>query len=349
MELSPEERRRIYEEEKARIEAAQVKEKAPSGSDTGLDSNVAGLLCYLGIWITGIVFLVIERKDNFVRFHALQSIIVFGSLSIFSAILSQIPFIGGILGAVLGIGMFILWVVLMIKAYQGEQYMIPVAGDIAAKSCPPGEPQSDVKKDVNEETKEPEKEDTEVAAETTNGQEKVEVTEKKKRPAYKYTRAGRIAASSAAIVWSLIALVFFSFFSNYIAFYEKHQSGGSTYWTRTPMLTDAYYEWLPVQVTTLLLTIAGHVILLKYDRYWLRETIHIILNILSIVVVVSLLVIFPFNFSAAPAATNLATTLSILTTIVLIALAVILSIATIVMFIKLIVYLASGNTEPSRL
>ena len=115
------------------------------------------------------------------------------------------------------------------------------------------------------------------------------------------------------------------------------------------MLTDAYYEWLPVLVTTLLLTIAGHIILLKYDRYWLRETIHIILNILSIVVVVSLLVIFPFNFNAAPAATNLATTLSILTTIILIALAVVLSIATIVMFIKLIVYLASGNIEPSRL
>jgi uncharacterized membrane protein len=348
MELSPEERRKIYEEEKARLEAEQEKKATPSGSDTGLDSNVAGLLCYLGIWVTGIIFLVIERKDAYVRFHALQSIIVFGTLSVISIILSQIPFIGGFLGAVLGIAMFILWIVLMIKAYQGEHYIMPVAGDIAVKSFPPGKPQRDTKEKVKEETEVEAKGETTVAHGTAAAPEQSEDAVHKKRSSRKVTRAGRIAASSAAIVWSMMLLVFFSFFSSYIAFYERHTSGATTYWTRTPILTDGYYEWLPLLVTTLLLTIAGHIILLSYDRYWLRQTVQIILNIISVVVVVSLLVIFPFNFGAAPGTTNMAITLSILTTIVLIAIAVGLGIATVVIFIKLIAYMASGTAEPSR-
>ena len=133
MDLTPEDRQKIYEEEKQRIEAEQEKKKASVNSDTGMESNVAGLLCYIGLWITGIIFLVIEKKDRFVRFHALQSIIVFGVLTVISAVLSNIPFIGGMLGALTGIIIFILWIVLMIKAYQGEWFSIPVAGDIAAK------------------------------------------------------------------------------------------------------------------------------------------------------------------------------------------------------------------------
>ena len=80
--LLPEERRKIYEEEKARIEAEQKQRTTEGGSTTGLEPNVAGLLCYLGGWITGIVFLVIEQKNKFVRFHALQSIVTFGALTI---------------------------------------------------------------------------------------------------------------------------------------------------------------------------------------------------------------------------------------------------------------------------
>jgi uncharacterized membrane protein len=360
MDLTPEERRKIYEEEKARLEAEQqekekIKER-PSGSDTGLDSNVAGFLCYLGTWVTGIIFLILEKKDSYVRFHALQSTIIFGTLTLISIILSKIPFIGGILGAVVGIAMFILWIVLMIKAYQGEHYKIPVAGDIAGNSFPPGEPYMHTKDEVTgeteaepaDETKVESKEESAAIQKTSVEPEKEEDTRKKKRIRYKNTRAGRIAASSAAIIWSMIVLIFFSFFSSYIAFYEQHISGGNIYWTRTPILTDAYYEWLPILVATLLLTIAGHIILLRYDRHWLRQTTQIILNILSIIAVVSLLVIFPFNFGAAPGTTNMAITLSILTTIVLIAIAVGLGIATVVIFIKLIAHLAGGNSEPSH-
>ena len=75
----------------------------------------------------------LEKENKLVRFHALQSIIVFGALTVAGALLDWIPIIGDFFGAVIGILGFILWIVLMIKAYQGEKYKIPLAGDFAEK------------------------------------------------------------------------------------------------------------------------------------------------------------------------------------------------------------------------
>mgnify|MGYP001075015846 CR=1 FL=1 len=103
---------------------------------TGLEPNVAGLLCYLFGWVSGLIFFLIE-KDSFVRFHAMQSIIVFGAITVLSiifGILFMVPFVGAILGAILWIGTLILWILLMVKAYQGERFKLPIAGDIAEKN-----------------------------------------------------------------------------------------------------------------------------------------------------------------------------------------------------------------------
>jgi len=100
-------------------------------SSTGLEQNIAGLLCYLAAWITGIIFLVIEKENKFVRFHAWQSIIVFGAITILSIVLGFIPIIGAIINWILSILAFILWIILMYKAYKGEMYKLPVAGQIA--------------------------------------------------------------------------------------------------------------------------------------------------------------------------------------------------------------------------
>ncbi|MEN8614386.1 DUF4870 domain-containing protein [Dehalogenimonas sp. THU2] len=100
-------------------------------TSTGLQENVAGLLCYLGAWVTGIIFLILEPKNRFVRFHAVQSIVVFGVLSVAGTMLGFIPFTGWIMSSFLGVLSFILWIVLMVKAYQGEYYKLPVAGDLA--------------------------------------------------------------------------------------------------------------------------------------------------------------------------------------------------------------------------
>ncbi|MBA7663167.1 hypothetical protein ES703_71206 [subsurface metagenome] len=102
-------------------------------TSTGLEENVAGLLCYLAGWVTGLVFILLEPENKFVRFHAMQSIIVFGILTVASSVLWAIPFIGWIIAIFLGPVTFILWLVLMIKAYQGVKFKIPWAGDFAEK------------------------------------------------------------------------------------------------------------------------------------------------------------------------------------------------------------------------
>ena len=99
----------------------------------GLRENVAGLLCYVLGWVSGIVFFLIEPDNKFVRFHAIQSIIVFGMLNMAGFILGQFPFIGAFFAWVIGVLSFILWVVLGIKAYQGTRYKVPWAGNLAEK------------------------------------------------------------------------------------------------------------------------------------------------------------------------------------------------------------------------
>jgi len=111
-----------------------------AGSTTSLEPNVAGLLCYVLGWITGLVFILIEKENKFVRFHAMQSIVTFGAFCVLwipFSILSQLDILRalfGVLYAITGILAFVLWIVLMVKAYQGERFKLPIAGDIAEKN-----------------------------------------------------------------------------------------------------------------------------------------------------------------------------------------------------------------------
>lgn len=91
---------------------------------TGLPSNTAAALSYVLGWLTGIIFLLIEKDDKFVRFHAMQSIVTFGLLTI----LSLIPVVGWVLTPLVMIVGFVLWLVLIFKAYQGEKFLLPVIG-----------------------------------------------------------------------------------------------------------------------------------------------------------------------------------------------------------------------------
>jgi len=102
-------------------------------SSTGLEENVAGLLCYVVGWITGLVFFLIEKDSKFVKFHAMQSIITFGACFIIMWVAGVIPFVGWVISLLVGILIFVLWIVLMIKAYKGEKFKLPIAGDLAEK------------------------------------------------------------------------------------------------------------------------------------------------------------------------------------------------------------------------
>lgn len=103
-------------------------------SSTGLDSNIGGLLCYVLGWLTGLIFILIEKEDDFIRFHAAQSIVVFGGLTVIEIVFWIFIFaIPGLwfLYPLLGLVGLVLWILLMVKAYQGERFKLPVAGDIA--------------------------------------------------------------------------------------------------------------------------------------------------------------------------------------------------------------------------
>jgi len=99
----------------------------------GIEENVAGVLCYVLGWITGIVFLILEKENRWVRFHAMQSLIFFLPVSIIAWIIGMVPVVGWIVSALLWILMLIMWLVLMFKAYKGEMYKLPFFGDIAER------------------------------------------------------------------------------------------------------------------------------------------------------------------------------------------------------------------------
>jgi uncharacterized membrane protein len=107
---------------------------------SGLQENVAGLLCYVLGWVSGLVFYLIETENKFVRFHAMQSIIVFGAINAlwiivwvplrYAFLFSSLPYL---ISWLFGVAALVLWIVLIVKAYQGTMYKLPVVGDLAEK------------------------------------------------------------------------------------------------------------------------------------------------------------------------------------------------------------------------
>jgi uncharacterized membrane protein len=109
---------------------------------SGMAENVAGLLCYVLGWVTGIIFFLIDKRP-YVRFHAAQSMVVFGGLHIINIIIGILfgarvmmggwgTFgVGAALYSLVNLLTLILWILLMVKAYQGEKFQVPVAAGIA--------------------------------------------------------------------------------------------------------------------------------------------------------------------------------------------------------------------------
>lgn len=95
------------------------------------NQNMMGAVAYLLGFITGIVLLLTEKENKFIRFHAMQSTILFGGLFVIGIVLGFIPLLGWAVGLLLSVAEFILWIVCMIKAYQGEMFKLPVVGDMA--------------------------------------------------------------------------------------------------------------------------------------------------------------------------------------------------------------------------
>ncbi|HET7105682.1 MAG TPA: DUF4870 domain-containing protein [Candidatus Acidoferrum sp.] len=121
--------------------AAPAAPAAPAAAfpTEGIEENVAGLLCYIAGWVSGLIFLLIDKRP-FVRFHAAQAIgyniavvVVYFAVAFSFMMLHflHLGFLGFALYPLLGILIFGLWILLMYKAYHHEKYMLPVVGNIA--------------------------------------------------------------------------------------------------------------------------------------------------------------------------------------------------------------------------
>ncbi len=97
------------------------------------NANLMAAASYLLGFVTGIVFLLIEKQSKFVRFHAMQSTILFGGIFVLNLALGFIPILGWLVGLLLSLVAFILWIILMWKAFQGEMYKVPWVGELAEK------------------------------------------------------------------------------------------------------------------------------------------------------------------------------------------------------------------------
>jgi uncharacterized membrane protein len=114
----------------------------PPASSGGLDQNVAGLLAYV-TFIPAIIFLVVEpySRNKFIRFHAFQSIFFNVAWFVLWMVVNILVWVPGVNLAmflvvpVLAIAGLILWVVLLIKAYGGSKWKLPIIGDLAEKQA----------------------------------------------------------------------------------------------------------------------------------------------------------------------------------------------------------------------
>jgi uncharacterized membrane protein len=120
------------------LSAAPAPIGAGAAATTGLQENVAGFLCYILGWVTGLIFFLIDKRPA-VRFHAMQSMIAFGALFVINWLFFWGGWFGGFLGfavmgllhSLLGLVALVCWILCMVKAYQGQRYKLPVIGDMA--------------------------------------------------------------------------------------------------------------------------------------------------------------------------------------------------------------------------
>jgi uncharacterized membrane protein len=100
---------------------------------SGVDANVAAALSYLVGCVTGIIFLLVEKDNKFVRFHAMQSTLFFVAAILIDVLLQVVPIVGFLMVIFIVIPVSaVVWLLMMYKAYQGEEYKLPLVGQWAA-------------------------------------------------------------------------------------------------------------------------------------------------------------------------------------------------------------------------
>lgn len=106
---------------------------SPIKSSSGLDENIAGMLCYLFTIVGGIVFLAVEKRSRFVMFHALQSVTVFGLIMVGHVLCTFLPLFGPLVSSLLSLLGVVLWLLMVVTSLQGKWLKLPWIGDFAEK------------------------------------------------------------------------------------------------------------------------------------------------------------------------------------------------------------------------
>jgi len=275
-------------------------DKSKSGG-TGLETHVAGTLAYAGGWVSGLILLLVEKNDRVVRFHAMQSILVFGFLTILIVILSAlrslftltvwngalvpVSLIFTVLWALVIAFGIVLWLLLMMRTYHKQQVLVPVAGDLALWMMERFGMQT------------PERDA--MAFQGLGG----ELPHADKRPRHVRWEdglVGRTVGSVAVIVWSIFLFVMFNYYADYIAYYHSSTEGGVSQLLRYPILTADLSRVLPILNFSLALHVLGHLVALVWNRYLLRQAIEVVLHAMGVVVALVFLKVFPFDYSELP-------------------------------------------------
>lgn len=102
-------------------------------SSTGLEVRIAAMLCYALGFITGLIFLAVEKDSRFVKFHAMQSTLLFASLFIMNVVFSFIPLIGWFFNLLLTPLALVCWIACMLLALQEKKFLVPIIGPIAER------------------------------------------------------------------------------------------------------------------------------------------------------------------------------------------------------------------------
>jgi uncharacterized membrane protein len=111
-------------------------------STTGIDARLASVLCYSVWWVTGGLFLLLERQHPTVRFHAAQSLVLFGAISVLLVVLGAFSAVALVLSSetyqfvrviadLLWAGAAVIWLVLVLRAWRGEAWRVPLAAALA--------------------------------------------------------------------------------------------------------------------------------------------------------------------------------------------------------------------------
>jgi hypothetical protein len=143
-------------------------------------------------------------------------------------------------------------------------------------------------------------------------------------------KSGEVSNHVAIILVTLAQLIFFTRFHQYIAWPVTGPDGSVT---RLSMLTEDYFTWVPIMITASVIVIIASVAMMFYDNYRFRQTTEISFSLIGIVVSVSLVSIFPFDFSVIPNAAT-AQAVPIWVTVFFILLPVFYGVTATVMFIK---------------